>query len=59
MIHLLPSRLWAGAVLVSLLALGGAGPGTAQVPQGGDSVLASPRMTYDAHPWRAASPHDF
>ena len=26
MIHLLPSCLWAGAVLVSLLALGGAGP---------------------------------
>jgi hypothetical protein len=59
MIHLLPSRLWAGAVLVSLLALGAPAPGTAQVPQGGDSVLASPRMTYDAHPWRAAIPHDF
>jgi len=26
----------------------------AQLPTGRDSILAAPRMTYDAHPWRAA-----
>ena len=46
------SRL--GLVLLGLALLTGPAPGAAQTPSGGDSVLATPRMSYDAHPWRAA-----
>jgi len=49
MIHLPPFRLWVGVVFLSVLALGAPSSGTAQVAQDGDSVLASLRMTYDAH----------
>ena len=40
--------------LLCLAALAAPTVGSAQIPQGGDSVLAAPRMSYDAHPLRAA-----
>ena len=43
-----------GLGLLCLAALASPAVGSAQTPQGGDSVLAAPRMSYDAHPLRAA-----
>ena len=53
MIHLSPTGVPVLAFLLSLVALGAPASGIAQTPRGGDSILASPRMTYDAHPLRA------
>ncbi len=43
-----------GLGLLCLAALASPAVGSAQTPQGGDSVLAAPRMSYDANPLRAA-----
>ena len=48
------ARMRVGTVLLCVAPLLSPGFGAAQTPQGGDSVLATPRMSYDAHPWRAA-----
>ena len=49
----LPMRSW---LTLGLLCLAVVQPPTVAAqagPQGGDSILATPRMSYDAHPWRA------
>ena len=43
-----------GLGLLCMAALASPAVGSAQTPRGGDSVLATPRMSYDAHPFRAA-----
>ena len=53
MTHVSPTRVRAAVLFLSLVALGAPVSGIAQTPGGGDSILASPRMTYDAHPLRA------